>query len=113
MDQKEKKEKKEHIGKHININNARLKDGEVNTLFDFVNNYDDDYKGKSKTKKRTYDGWSSDGKYTRQEEYTSTFTEDVGIHEEYRYYDDDGQSGGNSTHIKDARGILNWFKNQK
>lgn len=113
MDRKEKKEKKNLISKHLDTSNSRLKDEEVDFLHDFVNNYDDEYKGKSKTKKSSYDGWSSDGKYTRWEEKTSTFTEDIGIREEYKYHDDDGQSGGNTKEIKDARGIINWFKKQK
>ncbi len=113
MDQKEKKEKKNLISKHLETKNTRLKDEEVDKLFNFVNEYDDKYKGKSKTKKNSYDGWSSDGKYTRWEEHKSTFTEDIGIREDYKYHDDDGQKGEQSKEIKDARGVLNWFKKNK
>jgi hypothetical protein len=56
MDRKEKKEKKNLISKHLDTSNSRLKDEEVDFLHDFVNNYDDEYKGKSKTKKSSYDG---------------------------------------------------------
>ena len=66
------------------------------------------YKGQIITKKRSHDGWGSDGKYTRCEENTYTFSDDIGIHEEYKYHDDDGQSGEYSSDIKDARGVLNW-----
>ncbi|MCW3744602.1 hypothetical protein OM428_06310 [Enterococcus gallinarum] len=51
MDRKEKKEKKNLISKHLDTSNSRLKDEEVDFLHDFVINYDDEYKGKSKTKK--------------------------------------------------------------
>ena len=42
-------------------------------------------------------------KYTRKEETTYTFSDDIGIHEEYSYHDDDGQSGCQSRDITDAR----------
>jgi len=113
MNGKEKKEKKAVISKHLNTSNSRFKDEEVEFLHDFVNSYDEEYKGKTKTKKNSHVGWSSDGKYTRWEEEKSTFTEDIGIREDYKYHDDDGQSGKYTNEIKDARGILNWFKKQK
>lgn len=52
----------------------------------------------------------SDGKYTPKETFTDTYTDGVGIRQDYEYQDDDGQRGASSSEIKDARGILNWFK---
>lgn len=113
MNRKEKKQKKEFVSKHLDTSNSRFKDEEVEKLYGFVNEYDDKYRGKIITKKSSHDGWSSDGKYTRREEKKYTFTDDMGIREEYSYRDDDGQSGGKTKEIKDARSIINWFKNQK
>lgn len=113
MDNKEKKEKKDFINRFLDIGNSRLKDEEVDFLHEFINNYGKEYKGKSKTKKSSYDGWSSEGKYTRIEEDKYTFTEDVGIRHDHKYHDDDGQRGEYTDLIKDARGIINWFKKHK
>lgn len=113
MNRNEKKEKKDFISKHLDTSNTRLKDEEVDFLCNFIDEYDDKYKGQTRTKKSSYKDWSSDGKYTRWEENTYTFSDDIGIHEEYNYHDDDGQSGEYSSYIKDARGVLNWFKKHK
>ena len=113
MNPNDKKAKKDYISTHIDTSKARLKDDEVDFLCEFIDGYDEKYKGRTHTHKSSYDGWSSDGKYTRKEETTYTFGDDIGIHEEYRYHDDDDQSGSRSRDIKDARGILNWFKNHK
>ena len=110
VDRNEKKKLREVIGERLDVSNARLSDDEAGFLHDFIEDYDDKFKGQSRTRQSSYDGWSSDGKYTRTEEYTDTFTDDVGIREDYQYHDDDGQTGGRSREIKDARGILNWFK---
>ena len=80
---------------------------------DFIDEYDEKYKGQSKVRKTSHDGWSSDGKYTRWEEFTDTFTDDIGIRQDYKYHDDDGQRRESSNEIKDARGILNWFKDHR
>ncbi|MDO8392482.1 MAG: hypothetical protein Q7V57_18565 [Actinomycetota bacterium] len=110
MDRNEKNKLREAIGEHVDVSNARLSDDEAVFLNDFIEEYDDKFKGQSTTRQVSHDGWSSEGKYTRTEEYTDTFTDDVGIREDYQFHDDDGQSGGSSREIKDARGILNWFK---
>ena len=44
---------------------------------------------------------------------THTFTDDIGIREDYQYRDDDGQTGASSREIRDARGILNWFRDHR
>ncbi|MHC6176197.1 hypothetical protein [Glutamicibacter endophyticus] len=112
MDRNEKKKMREHISEHIDVSNARLTDDEARFLNDFVDGYDE-YRGKSETRTSSYTGWSSDGKYTRVETTTDTFTDEVGIRINNSYKDDDGQSGESSTEVKDARGILNWFKDRR
>ena len=112
VDRNEKKKLRDHIGEHLDISGARLSDDEAVFLRDFVDDYDETHKGRSETRTRSHDGWSSDGKYTRVETFTDTFTDDVGIRTDYSYRDDDGQTGGSSTDIKDARGILNWFRDR-
>ena len=110
MDRNEKKEKRSFISQYLDTSNTRLKDDEVDFLYDFINEYDNKYKGKTSIETRRHDGWSSDGKFTRTIINTSTYNDDIGIHMENSYYDDDGQSGNSSSDIKNARGILNWFK---
>lgn len=112
MDRSDKKRLRERIGEHIDVSGARLSDDEAEFLGGFVDNYDDEHRGRSQTRTKSFTGWSSDGKYTRDEAFTDTFTDDVGIRADYSYQDDDGQSGGSSSEIKDARGILNWFRDR-
>lgn len=112
MDRNEKKRLRDRIGGHIDVSGARLTDDEAQFLGDFVDQYDVEYRGKSETRTKSFSGWSSDGKYTRDETYTDTFTDDVGIRADYSYQDDDGQAGESSAEIKDARGILNWFRDR-
>jgi hypothetical protein len=113
MDRNEKKKLRDHIGEHLDVSGARLSDDEAVFLRDFIDEYDETYKGWSETRKSSHDGWSSDGKFTRWEEFTETFTDDIGIRQDYSYRDDDGQNGASSREIKDARGILNWFKDHR
>lgn len=113
MDRNEKKRIRDRIGEHLDVSGARLTDDEAAFLEDFVDTYDETYRGTSDTRTSTHDGWSSDGKFTRTEEWTDTFTDDIGIRQDYAYHDDDGQSGESSTEIKDARGVLNWFKGRR
>ena len=109
MDSKEKKEKKSIIGSMIDLANGRYKDDEIDTLFDIVSN-PDDYVGKSKTYRSSYTDWCSDGKYTRDKEYTYTIASNdnrLSIVEHYEYQDDDGQSGSYDTEYTTGREILN------
>src|SRR5699024_3114920 len=69
---------------------ARLTDDEPLLLADLVDN-NEIYQGQSETRTSSYDGWSSDGKYTREVTVTHTFTDDVGIRTDSSYRDDDGQ----------------------
>lgn len=106
MDRNEKKKLREYIGEHLDVSGTRLTDEDAQQLGQFIDSYDD-YRGHSKTRTRSFDSWSSDGKYTREETFTETFTDEVGIRSDYSYKDDDGQTGQSSTLIQDARGVLN------
>lgn len=110
MDRKEKKRLRHHIGEQLDVTSARLTDDEAAFLGDFVDDYNAKYRGQTDTRSRSYTSWSSDGKYTRKETYTDSFTDDVGIRQKYEYHDDNGQCGPSTTEVKDARGILNWFR---
>lgn len=110
MDRNEKKQLREHIGKHLDVSASRLTDGEAEFLADFVDTYDDKHRGRTESRESSYTGWSSDGKYTRTEQFTDTFMDEIGIRQDRSYHDDDGQTGQSSTVINDARGILNWFR---
>lgn len=111
MDRNEKKRLRERIGEHLDVTGARLTDDEATLLGDFVDEYDEKHRGRTETRNASHTGWSSDGQYTRRETFTDTFTDDIGIRQDYEYEDDDGQRGASSSAITDARGILNWFKN--
>jgi hypothetical protein len=111
MDRNEKKKLREHIGEHIDVSGTRLSDEDAQELGNFIDNYDN-YRGRSTTRTKSFDSWSSDGKYTRDETFTETFTEEVGIRLDYSYKDDDGKSGESSENIQDARGILNKLRGQ-
>ena len=109
MDREEKKRLRKHIGDHLDVSKTRLTDDEAAFLGHLVDNYGD-YEGRTQTESRSHSGWSSDGKYTRKVTQTDTFVTGVGIRHDYSFQDDDGEAGGSSTLISDARGILNWFK---
>lgn len=105
-----KKEKRAYISQKIDLSRTRLTDQEADTLYEITKNYDQ-YKGKSKTYSRSSSGISSDGKYTRNETRTYTFTEDqVGIRYTNSYHDDDGEEGSVTQTHNDGRGILNLLK---
>lgn len=112
MDRDEKNRIRKNLGEHLNVSRTRLTDDEATFLSEFVKDYEK-YKGTSHSRTNKFTGWSSDGKYTRVEQFTDTFTDHVGIRQEYSYRDDDGQSGGTTTEIRDARGILNWFRDHR
>lgn len=98
MDRKEKKKLRERIGEQLDVSRTRLSDEDARELGQFMDNYAD-YRGHSKTRTRSFDSWSSDGKYLREETFTETFTEEMGIRSDYSYRDDDGQTGESSTLI--------------
>lgn len=113
MDRNEKKRLRAEIAQQLNLSGTRLTDDEATTLKGFIDDYDKAYKGRSETRRSSHTGWSSDGKYTRDEEFTDTFTEDIGIRRDYRYQDDDGQSGESSQVVKDGRGILKFLRGDR
>lgn len=106
-----KNEKKKLIGESLNIGSSRLRDNEVEFLYQFVTEYDR-FIGITETIESSYDGWSSDGKYTRWEKYTYSFGGNVvGICVENSYRDDDGQSDKSpKVIIYNARDVINWFR---
>lgn len=108
MNQKEKKEKKEAIGRHIDLANGRFKDEDVDSLYNLTSNIDS-YKGKSISSHSSSTGWCSDGKYTRDMTTTTQIvSDDDRIYVETRrdYHDDDGTSGSFSYYYRTAREIL-------
>jgi hypothetical protein len=112
MDRKEKNEKKRIISENINLGSGRYKDDEVDTLYELTTNHEK-YNGQTKPIKNKFTDWSSDGKYTREEETTYTFKGDdegVRIEKKYQYHDDDGQSDETNTVYNSGRDILNLFK---
>ncbi len=112
MDRKEKQEKKQNISQYVDLANGRYTDDEIDRLIDLVNNRNK-YNGKSKTIKNSYDSWSSDGKYTRDEETTYIFQnkpDGICIKEDYQFFDDDGHSGKTETEHRSAREILKLSK---
>ncbi|MFI9117465.1 hypothetical protein [Streptomyces venezuelae] len=110
MDRHEKKRLRDYIGTYLDVSSARLTDDQATFLSDFLDEYNETYRGRTFTRTRSRTGWSSDGKYTRSETLTDTFTDDVGIRQDYEFQDDDGQNGSSTNVITDARGILNWFE---
>ena len=109
----EKNEKKRLIGEALDIGSSRLRDNEVEFLYQFVTQYDR-FIGISETINSSYDHWSSDGKYTRWKEYTYSFGGTrIGICVEKSYRDDDGQSDRWKEIIYNARDVINWFRDYK
>lgn len=112
MNRNEKKQLRDKIGEHLDVSGTRMTDEEAASLGEFVDNYDKEYRGHTETQTTSHTGWSSDGKYTRKETFTETFTDDMALRYDSSYQDDDGQSGTSSTETKDARSILNWLRNR-
>jgi hypothetical protein len=115
MDKNEKKRKKALIRKKINLSNGRFKDNEIDFLYDVVSN--PKKYNVSRTIKNTFSDFSSDGKYTRNEETVFSIKTDgdkIVAHKDYSYKDDDGQNGVEPTQIFDnARAIIDAFKTIK
>lgn len=112
MDRKEKKRLREKIGEHLDVEQTRMTDDEAVMLSDFIDDYGD-YRGRSHSETHSYDGWCSDGKYTRTETTEYTFTDEPGVRVDYEYHDDDGQEGSSSSVISDARGMLDFLKKHR
>ncbi|AGS71178.1 hypothetical protein [Streptomyces collinus] len=112
MDRHEKRRLRDSIGEHLDVSSTRLTDDEATFLGNFIDAYDKTYRGHTETRTRSGAGWSSDGKYTYRETFTDTFTDDVGIRQDYEYQDDDGERRTSTNVITDARGVLNWFRDR-
>ena len=114
MTPSEKNEKKRLIGEALEIGSSRLRDNEVEFLYQFVTQYDR-FIGITETIESTHGGSSSDGKYTRRKEYTYSFGGNrIDICVEESYHDDDGQNGKTPTVIiYKARDVINWFREYK
>lgn len=108
-----RKEKRSFISQSLDTSHTRMTEDETNLLYDFLTNYDDEYKGRSTSETYSSDGIYSGGKYRRTVTNTYTFEETPGIRYDYSYRDDDGQTGSGTQIIDTARGILNWFKNNR
>ncbi|MET9587123.1 hypothetical protein ABZY10_29345 [Streptomyces sp. NPDC006539] len=114
MDRHEKRQLRDYIGEYLDISGTRLTDDEATFLGNFLDEYDKTYRGRTVGPRTSGGvGWSSDGKYTYRETFTDTFTDDIGIRQDYEYEDDDGQRRRSTKVIKDARGILNWFRERR
>ena len=50
MDRNEKKRLRDYIGEHLDVSHARLTDGETAELAQFVDDYDEHYKGRTETR---------------------------------------------------------------
>lgn len=109
MNKGEKKALRDHIGKFLDISSTHLKDKEAIILQDFIDSYDEVYKGRSIEETTSFCGWCSDGKYRREETTIFTFMDEPGIKENHSYRDDDGQNGSHSLEIRDGRGILDFL----
>ena len=106
----ERQVKRTRIGQDIDLTGSRLKDGEVNKLFDFVTRIGQ-YLGQSRTKRSSFTSFSSDGKFTRTETDTYTIARDalgIFIDHHHENYDDDGDgvNGVYDERVDGARGIL-------
>ena len=114
MTPSEKTEKKKLISREIELGSSRLRDNEVEFLYQFVTQYDR-FIGITETIESTHGGSSSDGKYTRRKEYTYSYEENrIDICVEESYHDYDGQSGEYPELIIDkARDVINWFRDHK
>ena len=109
MDRGKKKRLRDKISQSIDITSTKLSDDEAQELSDF-----DSYAGISTTRERSWKDWSSDGYYRRTETTTDTFMEDgVGIRRETHIQDDDGTEWTDTDEIRDGRGILNWFRDNR
>lgn len=111
MDRNEKRRRREFIGERIDVRGTRLKDDETAVLCDYIENFANDYKGQSETRRTTTKGFDRGDTYRRTVECTTTFEADMSIREVCQVSYDDGQvNDPTTTVIKDARGILNWLK---
>lgn len=113
MHRGEKQRLRDFIGQHLDVEKTRLSDNEALFLLDFIEKYAEQYRGLKLTGRHIHNGWSSDGKFTRVTEWAYTFTDDVGIQVDSSWSDDGVLQGTSRAVMKDARGILNWFSENR
>ena len=114
MDIKERAAKRKRIGQDIDLTGSKLREAEVDALYDFVINIKS-ILGKTRTIKESYTGPSAGGKFTRIESDTYTISRDklgIFIDRHHEDYDDDGDgiNGVFDERISGARGILNTLR---
>lgn len=109
MERAEKKQLREYIGQHVDLSGMRLTDRDATFLKDLIDSWDE-YRGRSRTQSSTWRGWSSEGRYSRTQEDTDTFTDEIGIRRSFKFKDDDGHSGEGFTEIGDVHGLIDWFR---
>ena len=111
MNAKEKAERKASIAEHINLDNARLKDTELELLENLVKNRIK-LDGKSKTYTSSHKSFDSDGTQYVDETRTYTFragTPKIHIDEFFKSVWDNKTNENHYTHDS-ARDILNLLK---
>lgn len=104
---------KRFIGE-IDATGSRLKENEKRFLGEFSAQYDR-FKGKEQIVESEYEGWSSDGKYTRHTRTMHRFGDDkMSITIDESYEDDDGQTGSSSSQVElKARPIINYVRENR
>lgn len=110
MDKSEKKYLREEISQHFDLSGVRLSDDDALLLQSFICNFASKFKNLVVHSLKSYDGWSSDGKFTRTEEKTAQFDDDMSLRRTERYWDDDGQHGEYTDVTQNARTIVNFLK---
>ncbi|CZQ82414.1 Hypothetical protein Tcol_210 [Trichococcus collinsii] len=100
------------IANHIDISHSRLKNKEVEFLYQFIMQYDR-FQSLDYLYKHCNDNlWSSDGRYTRwYEDYYYFGESEIRIFKNWSFHDDDGQNRNGTTSVEmTARKVIDWFK---
>lgn len=98
------------IGDYIEISSCRLKNYEVEFLYQFISQYDR-FRQLLIKKNETSNSWSSDGKFTRWTETKYYFDDSrIQIIGDWSSRDDDGDSDGGSIIVEmQGRNVIEWF----
>lgn len=99
---------RKYVGQYLDVFRARLSDGQLLFLRDFIDGYDR-YLGivlSHTTEEKLY---SSEGWYRRYTAVTYTFVDQIGIQVERAWRTDDGDSGKDVYVLNSAKAILEWF----
>ncbi len=112
MDIKVRTVKRNRIGRDLDLSGTKLRESDVEILYDLVTNIND-LLGETRTTRGSYTGFSSDGKFIRTESDTYTICQDDGgifVDHHHEYHDDDGDSGSYDERVADGRGIINLLR---